>query len=1000
LGDPAVGASVIGSHTYVDEGTYTIKLTVKDTSDNTTGTATSTATITEGDAGTLAGNTLTATSGQAFTGTLATFTDTGVTAPGIDSNVNTGATAVASDFTAKVDWGDGTTTAGTVTGPTGGPFNIGGTHPYTNDGSYTTKITLTDDAPGTFTATGTGTANVHGNLTVTRGAAISIPEQQAFNGTVATFTGSTAAASAFAASINWGDGTSSTGTVSGSTGGPFTVTGSHTYTDELTNGTYSVTVSEPGVNFTATPVTASVNVTEADVLSVSTTPTGTAPENFPFSGAFASFDDSNKSAVASDFSATLDFGDGTTFSTAAGNLTITGGAGTPFRVSTTVGHAYADEGVYTFKVTLSDDAPGSATATATGTLTIIEGDAFSGTGLTITPVEQASFTGGVATFTNTGSSPNPDITDFTATIDWGDGTTTAGTLSGSSSSITVSGTHTYVEDGIYTTAVTLTDEAPGTATATVNGTANVAEATLTAAPVSISTTEGQHFSGLVGIASDPGSTDPASEFSVTIDWGDGTTTTGTVTGSDGSYNLFADHTYTDEGSLTAKVTFFENDDPTTTVSVNSPVTVADGDVLSGSGITFSGTEGQSFSGTVATFTNTGFPANPSSDFTATIDWGDGTTTTGTVATSAGSPYTVTGSHTYTDEGTFTTKVTLSDDVPGTGTATATGAATIAEGDVLSGTGSPISGTEGQSFSGTVATFTNTGFLANPSSDFTATIDWGDGTTTTGTVAGSAGSPYTVTGSHTYTEEGTFTTKVILSDAPGTATATATGTATIADADVFTVTGVNFSVNAGGAFAGTVANFTDKYTGNVASDFTATIDWGDGTTSPGTITGSNGSFSVTGSHTYSTGGQFTVSVQVADDAPGTATGSGSNTATVTFPPLSPKLQQQLLVDLLMQPLLGTPQALKQAQTDLAALFGQASLQSGQQATNLMENELALIFDLELGFMERVLGINDTALATSINQLGYAIGTNPLYGTPVDYDLGLVAGALAIHATTQS
>ncbi len=53
------------------------------------------------------------------------------------------------------------------------------------------------------------------------------------------------------------------------------------------------------------------------------------------------------------------------------------------------------------------------------------------------------------------------------------------------------------------------------------------------------------------------------------------------------------------------------------------------------------------------------------------------------------------------------------------------------------TGGTITPTEGTAFSGAVATFSNTGYASNPASDFNATIDWGDGTTDTGTVSGSA-----------------------------------------------------------------------------------------------------------------------------------------------------------------------------------------------------------------------------------------------------------------------
>src|SRR6201987_1080890 len=54
-----------------------------------------------------------------------------------------------------------------------------------------------------------------------------------------------------------------------------------------------------------------------------------------------------------------------------------------------------------------------------------------------------------------------------------------------------------------------------------------------------------------------------------------------------------------------------------------------------------------------------------------------------------------------------------------------------------------------------------------------------------------------------------------------------------------------------ALAGTtdVASFTDTNTSELASAFTATIDWGDGQTTAGTVVGSNGHFTVEGGHTY-------------------------------------------------------------------------------------------------------------------------------------------------------
>src|SRR5438046_9133873 len=54
---------------------------------------------------------------------------------------------------------------------------------------------------------------------------------------------------------------------------------------------------------------------------------------------------------------------------------------------------------------------------------------------------------------------------------------------------------------------------------------------------------------------------------------------------------------------------------------------------------------------------------------------------------------------------------------------------------------------------------------------------------------------------------------------------------------------------------TVGSFTDTNTAKTAGDFTVSIDWGDATTSAGTVSGSGGSFSVAGTHTYDEDGTF-------------------------------------------------------------------------------------------------------------------------------------------------
>jgi sugar lactone lactonase YvrE len=75
------------------------------------------------------------------------------------------------------------------------------------------------------------------------------------------------------------------------------------------------------------------------------------------------------------------------------------------------------------------------------------------------------------------------------------------------------------------------------------------------------------------------------------------------------------------------------------------------------------------------------------------------------------------------------------------------------------------------------------------------------------------------------------------------------------------TGINITATEGAPFTGTVATFTDTNTTATAGDLTATIRWGDGSTSAGTIAGGSGSFAVQGSHTYAEQGSQSVSVSI-------------------------------------------------------------------------------------------------------------------------------------------
>src|SRR5262249_28017710 len=124
-----------------------------------------------------------------------------------------------------------------------------------------------------------------------------------------------------------------------------------------------------------------------------------------------------------------------------------------------------------------------------------------------------------------------------------------------------------------------------------------------------------------------------------------------------------------EGAATITVTI--SHDATTPQIVTDTANVSDPNVLATGGFTIFGAPGCDTAGrfpgvpgsnqTVATFTDPGNPtgtAEGASDYSATIDWGDGSTVdTGTITRSGGT-WTVTGHHTYTGMGSFTKTITV------------------------------------------------------------------------------------------------------------------------------------------------------------------------------------------------------------------------------------------------------------------------------------------------------------------------------------------------------
>lgn len=316
----------------------------------------------------------------------------------------------------------------------------------------------------------------------------------------------------------------------------------------------------------------------------------------------------------------------------------------------------AAAGPYPFTINASDGdnfaIPQSFTLTV-GPPLVVTSDAFSAT-------EGASFSGQVGHFTG-GNGP------FTATIDWGDGTTDTGTIAAGN----VTGTHTYAEEGSMSVIVSVTD-AGTTKSSTLAE--SVADANLNSndeGAVPVVANEGATFSGQVMTFSDQDPGGIASDYTAVIAWGDGTTSAGTVTATDGSFAVTGTHVYEEWGSYSGTTTVTDAGGSTATSSLAATIAEVSPLVVTGDNIT--ATAGVSFTGKVGSFFDPG-SKEATSDYVVTINWGDGTASTAATLIDPPGTLLVDGTHTYAAVGTYTITISAREsDVQtfalGTGSAT-------------------------------------------------------------------------------------------------------------------------------------------------------------------------------------------------------------------------------------------------------------------------------------------------------------------------------------------
>ncbi len=773
--------------------------------------------------------------GNTFTGVVSNFTDDNPFAkPG--------------DFTATINWGDGHTSPGTVqAGNPLGSFIVVGTHTYVDETGSPEHPTPLDisvtirEKDGGARVGADGFANVadaplsseppliDGLPLFTPGIpAITTVEGANLTGRLVSFvdtnpqspvavvdgipvgTDFVANGVEGTASIDWGDGSASLGLVvpyvlnGHQVPGVFSITGSHTYL-KVGPAEIKITVTDSGgrsLNLVADVLVAEAPLTEVAPAALS------GVEGQPLINVtVATFHDANLFGLPSDYKASIDWGDGTSSSGnivpsadgTVGDFDVIGShkyievspdqlslTGLPYVITLTIDDSAGDVGGYQLIIpdssaSIVDETLAPVPAVITSTFTV---------GRLLSNVEIGLFT--------ESNPPGPGATqpdtpgDFSVLINWGDGSpldavTGSVSIVGGTAGATifrVNGSHVYTAapptpPGFFVVTATVFDADPSHITV---GQLDVSlEHSITAEPATANLPEGVPESGeVIATVTDSNPKAKAGDFGVTIQsenpditashpqvtligGGNSVPTVFAVTADLEGNDLEPSGPERDGGGLLVTIT---NNSDGYAASVSSQVNLYD-PVLIDPGVNVQAVAGTSFQGKVASFSTTDLQATPG-EFTAVINWGDGQSSSGTIAKSGTGAFLVLGNHTYAQPGTYAVSTTVSDNegqsVSDTSTATVSAPAIVAQ-------GVSIAAIPRKKFSGTVATFISP--IPATTSEFYAMINWGDGSASSGVIIAGANSPgateFSVFGSHTYSRRKHASGTVTIVESVGTQT---------------------------------------------------------------------------------------------------------------------------------------------------------------------------------------------------------------------------------------
>ena len=179
--------------------------------------------------------------------------------------------------------------------------------------------------------------------------------------------------------------------------------------------------------------------------------------------------------------------------------------------------------------------------------------------------------------------------------------------------------------------------------------------------------------------------------------------------------------------------------------------------------------------------------------------------------------------------------------------------------------------------------------------YAITIRWGDGTESAGRVAFSDDIPntsgqsmrcvYQATGRHVYGAPGTFPLSARVCRDAECVESFAGGVARVSDARI-RGEALNLAAVAGSPLSAELGEFNDDNRTSSASGFRTVVDWGDGTTSPGTLRGDGGRFKVSGEHTYATAGAYVLRLTLLENGAPVAVADAGTVTVAAAPAATP------------------------------------------------------------------------------------------------------------------